>query len=460
MLSCAIISKGLLQDSHILKAAKMIRPMPWSQAKVPRSSPDCRRSQSRQPSSVILLCLFGATTAYGAGAADARDVLDKLRAFDAVYQAGFTAEGTGVFPGEPGIPARPTEWKMTLHGDTFVLREKATEVPPPDYEKTRVAFGWAGRQLNYSVPGILTRRTIFSGPQLCSSVGFDLTFRPDSEGRIKASARENRHVQLYPPDSDALGLFKMRIMFSLGRGYSRYINELESVSLLEDGAIKCTGTGKWIWNGRWELVVDPAAAYMVRSAKFLPEFPDAPPLDVTTSGVKWFGDRCVPEKSVWVDALSSETKRHINIVCRSARSQADLELISEAEQEASGAYEGRTSVIDRRSITRVKQLEPGAAYTALDQLDFDPLEIITPDDRSKRHSPPATPTTENGNTTAGSNARKEPEPPVRIEPQPRKTLLLGRATAILLLSAVTITVVSYLSLKYYRRRQTRAPEDN
>ncbi|UCG49518.1 MAG: hypothetical protein JSU94_06990 [Phycisphaerales bacterium] len=251
--------------------------MSYSESTLPAIARDCRRSQSRGPSSVIFLCFFAATTAYGAGAADARDVLDKLRAFDAVYQAGFTAEGTGVFPGEPGIPARPTEWKMTLDGDTFVLREKATEVPPPDYEKTRVAFRWPGRQLDYSVPGVLTRRTIFSGPQLCSSVGFDLTFRPDSEGRITPSGGEKRHVQLYPPDSDALGLFKMRIMFSLGRGYCRYINELESVSQLEDGAIKCTGTGKWIWDGRWELVVDPAAAYMVRSAKFLPEIPDAPP---------------------------------------------------------------------------------------------------------------------------------------------------------------------------------------
>ena len=438
----------------------MKQPALYYQSRVPGSARDCRLSQSRGPSGVIFLCFFAATTACGAGAADALDLLKKLRAFDAVYEAGFTAEGTGVFPGEPGIPARPTEWKITIDGDRFVLREKATEVPAPDYEKTRVAFRGPGGEVAYSVPGILTRRTIFWGPELCSSVAFDLTFRPDSEGQVTASGHENRRVQLYRPDSEAMALFRMKIMFSLGRGYSGYIDELESVSQLGDGAMKCTGTGKWIWNGSWELVVDPAAGYMVRSAKFLPEIPEIPGLEVTTSGVKWFGARCVPEKSVWVDALSSATKQEIPITCRSATLQPDLELIKEAEQEASAAYRGRTSVIDRRSITRVKQLEPGAAYTALDQMDFDPLEAIAPDGRKKPHSSSATVASENTNGTGRKDDRKEPESGYKSEPQPGKTLLLGRTTAILLLSAVTIIAVLCLSAKYYRRRQTRGRYDN
>jgi hypothetical protein len=318
------------------------------------------------------------------GASSTSDVLQKMKAFDAVYETSFTATGTGVFTGKPGIPSRPTVWKITMDNGTIGITQKATRIPPPDYDKTKSEIRHPlSNEIHYSVPGILSQQITFFGPEFSSQICAHLTFRPDSKGEIVPSSEEKWIVKIYPSDSTALTFYRMKIMFILGRGYSKYIDGLTSVTDLADGTIKCSGVGTCIGEpGRWELVIDPSAAYMVRSATFQSEYADIPLIEITTSEVKWFGERCVPKSSIWADRVLSNTKEEISTTCQFATYQPDIELLRKAEEEVFGPYRGRTLVIDRRSITRVKKLNSGDLYTTLEQLDFDPLESLEHEDTS------------------------------------------------------------------------------
>jgi len=307
----------------------------------------------------------------GAAESNAADTLARMAAFDSVYEGSLTASGTGIFSGKPGIPARPTVWMITTDGSRTFICEQATEIPPPDYEKTKRPIGGPrpGSGTHYSVPGILTKRQTFYGSEFSCTMSFHVTFRPNSKGELAASSDDKGAVLMYPPDSHALELVKWKKMSVLGRGFARYIDELTSVDDLADGTQQFVGSGTFLtFKGTWEITIDPAAAYMVRSAVFSWERTGEPMVEVSTSGTKWFGKRCIPENSVWVQYKTADEKVEIPISCQSITSEPNVTLLKEAEEEVFGPYRGPTLVSDHRGIRNVKRLKPGDTYYDIDSL--------------------------------------------------------------------------------------------
>jgi len=88
----------------------------------------------------------------------------------------------------------------------------------------------------------------------------------------------------------------------VGRGYARHIESISSVESLADGRLSVKAEGKPFYARatQWELIVEPAAAYLVRSATYYVDDSDRtikkPRYVITTSGLRWFGSLAVPEK--------------------------------------------------------------------------------------------------------------------------------------------------------------------
>jgi hypothetical protein len=140
-----------------------------------------------------------------------------------------------------------------------------------------------------------------------------------------------------------------RTLWSLGRGYSKFITDIEDVVVQENGLISVNAEGLTISRrpgARWQLTIDPSAAYMVRSAKMYRVRNDKLYVSIVNSGTKWVGARCIPERSEYKDYFGGE--RIIASESRSASSQADMEFLKRAEAVMRPPYPLHTNVMDER----------------------------------------------------------------------------------------------------------------
>ena len=88
----------------------------------------------------------------------------------------------------------------------------------------------------------------------------------------------------------------------VGRGYAKHIASISSVEALAGGRLSVKAAGKPFYarDTKWELVVEPAAAYLVRSATYYVDDSDRsikkPRYVITTSGLRWFDALAFPER--------------------------------------------------------------------------------------------------------------------------------------------------------------------
>ncbi len=259
---------------------------------------------------------------------DGKEILDKLKSFDAVYAAAFTASGT-----RPGWPKM--KWTLTMLDGEIVYEEQVVEIPEP-------AENRIGRFIPF-------RRTYYVGPKVQAEhdwVGRIRRYGPldpwpeDSPGPATCN-----NLTVVRPDASTYMLIINRPLLCLGRGYSKYITDIKKVVKQEDGRLKITADGiNFVFFGAeatWELVVDPDAAYMVRSARVVDN--NEHKASISNSGLKWYGSRCVPEKAeckgVFINA---------SFEIQSASPEADVELLKRAKAAMRPPYLIFTDIRDRR----------------------------------------------------------------------------------------------------------------
>jgi beta-lactamase regulating signal transducer with metallopeptidase domain len=280
-------------------------------------------------------------------------VLAKLQAFDAKYESGLTV--TAYSPGEKKnyrpegslgaglpnrfLPAIGKNWTLTMAKGRRVLIVKSADVPVSTFrpvaltvDEAKAGRGW---------PGAEVEDTTFWGQNYVGKFEEYRTYT--REGRQIKVMANNTHVSFYLPDDTSRDRPLMQLMWSMGRGYSKYIHELTSAVRLADGSVKCSGPGTDSPGdkdpARWELVVDPAADYMVRSAKFTEEGGKSPSYEVTTSGAKIKDERTVPEMAVW---RSGDTRLMFSF--RDVGQKPDSALLKATEQAMFGPYKTMTQV--------------------------------------------------------------------------------------------------------------------
>jgi hypothetical protein len=290
---------------------------------------------------------------------DGKEVLKQLKSVDSAYEAAFTASGS-----RPGRMKK--KWKLTMLEGEIVYQEQVVEIPEPvqdstgppippgapkpedDGTKRSIPYGGI-RRAEYRIGEFIAfRSTLYVGPKVQAQhdwVGRIRRYGPldpwpeNSPGPATAG-----FLGVVKPDAPTYMLLIKRPLLCLGRGYSRYVADVKEVRREESGHLKVTADGVDLGlraGAKWELLIDPDAAYMVRSAKMVDEKKRT--TSITNSGLKRYGPRCVPEKAecrgAFIDA---------SFEIESASPEADVAFLQRAKAAMRPPYPIHMDVHDER----------------------------------------------------------------------------------------------------------------
>ena len=217
-------------------------------------------------------------------------LLDTLRVRDELLARGFTIDTEVRIPAVPFDPSQGEEIRATHvtsdgtdlaaeavvgYSQTHVYKEVGTlDYQSFDYDKQDRLVLW---------------RTLSSqslvGPDRAVNLVRLQSHHVAPDGAV---TKDEEHVQLqqFAPGSDAAIPEIVHTIMAFGRGFSRYLDTIEDVAEVGDGTTKIIAKGKYgaALSGTWELVLEPAAEYLVRSATFTSETSGVVQVRVTTSG--------------------------------------------------------------------------------------------------------------------------------------------------------------------------------
>jgi len=284
---------------------------------------------------------------------DGKEILDKLKLIDAVYAAAFTASGTRV--DLPGWPRK--KWKLTMHRGRIALEEEVVEIPKPTATtKRQPPSRHSGRVPVLGPPQkgqfLTMRSTFYVGPT--AQAKYDWVGRIPRYGPLdpwpenSPGLATGGNLTVEKPDAITFMLQIRQPLLCLGRGYSKYITEIRDVSLQEDGRLKVVADGLGMTHdpdGKWELVIDPDAEYLVRSAQVVYR---GKRRAFTNSGLTRHGPHCVPEKGECEGLFVNPSFEF-----QSASFEADLEFLKHAKATMQPPYLIHTDAHDQRRTPRL-----------------------------------------------------------------------------------------------------------
>jgi hypothetical protein len=269
---------------------------------------------------------------------DGEEVLKQLKSFDAVYEAAFTASGK-----RSGGPVR--KWNFTMFRGRIALEEEVVEITEADIAKRRRLGPPGGGE---GKPMLALRSTFFVGPTAQTKydwVGIIQRYGPQDpwpeNGPGPATAGS---LDVVDPDSPAYMLQIKRTLWCLGRGYSKHITKIRDVSPQKDGRLKVAADGLDMAlrpGAKWELVIDPDAEYLVRSAELVDNRDRRS--SYTNSGLRRHGSHCVPERGECQGAFINASFEF-----QSASFEADVEFLRRAKATMQPPYLIHTDVSDQR----------------------------------------------------------------------------------------------------------------
>jgi hypothetical protein len=229
------------------------------------------------------------------------------------------------------------------------------------------------------------RRTWFIGPDVQAQ--YDLVGRlyetgklppwpPDSAGPATAGC-----LDIVKPEAPTLKFPIKKVLWSIGRGYAEHLAQITRVAPLDNGLLSVTAEGTDVSyrpGARWELAVDPDAAYMVRDAKLYRAGENQPFLTVHNSGTKWQGSRCVPEQTrLYAPFSGNRTTNHSS---ETLSDHADEAFLDHAARIMQSPYPVHTDVHDRRMAPmlylayKAGELFPKGHKGQEEAIVFDPLK--------------------------------------------------------------------------------------
>lgn len=244
----------------------------------------------------IVACLWFGIDALGQ---DASEVLDNLKRYDSIYKSGFAASGT-LKGTEKLCRLVPIEversWKLTYDGRrTGYLSEVVKHDKPKFYEPGRRTGGSLNKD-GWLVVGLRTEHWDYCGKDSGGSYMVDTVVKVSPENDVVETGK-TRSASIWPPTKGPARNLR-RVLWSLGRSFSQNLVEVTDLKEPADGRIAVSALGKrGSLKGRWELEIEPAAAWMVRHARFYADVqPDVINCEMKNSGTVWSGSYCIPEK--------------------------------------------------------------------------------------------------------------------------------------------------------------------
>jgi len=230
---------------------------------------------------------------------DAQQLLETLNRIDGEYARGFTAAGTMVKPSLSGRQ-QLIEWKLTMGDDQLVLQQRAVD------NADQAPF--VGRY----------EYTIYTGPSFMASI---------HRGRmwVDGELQDTSASVSFEPPGRTYDLLVGRVLWPLGRGFSRRIERITEIRTAPDGTlIVAADAPKVGLEVHWELQVDPKADYIVRTAKRFRRDDLEPSYIASNRGVLCVSDRCIAHTAAWQEGPRGEP---MSISVKNVSAEPDMKLI-------------------------------------------------------------------------------------------------------------------------------------
>gem|GEM_PF-377635 len=130
-------------------------------------------------------------------------------------------------------------------------------------------------------------------------------------------------------------------IWATGRGFANSLSKVTDVRQAQDGLISFRSSGFLDprIQGTWQMLVDPNAAYLVRSASFTSNGSSKPSFVCTTSGTKWFNTYCLAERANIGD----------NAIIQQYKPEPDMDLLADFRRIFRGQLPTGTRVYDWRA---------------------------------------------------------------------------------------------------------------
>jgi hypothetical protein len=132
----------------------------------------------------------------------------------------------------------------------------------------------------------------------------DTNFRVTAKNKTTETGK-GPTVVLYGPRARQATVGVYYYMWALGRMFSKELDKVTRVEKSKDGLLVASALGKnavWQNKGRWELEIEPEAAWMVRKARYYArDYVDGKReclyVEMTNSGTLRSGSYCIPKKA-------------------------------------------------------------------------------------------------------------------------------------------------------------------
>ncbi|MBC8876577.1 MAG: hypothetical protein H8E44_44685 [Planctomycetes bacterium] len=249
---------------------------------------------------------------------DAQQLLDTLNRIDGEYARGFTATGTMV---KPSLSGRQQlfEWKLTMGDDQLILQQRAVDAADQAPFVGRIEY------------------TIYTGPEFMASI---------HRGRlwVDGELQDTSASVSFEPVGRTYDLLVGRVLWPLGRGFSRSIERITEIKTAPDGTlIVAADAPKVGLEVHWELRVDPKADFIVRTAKRFRRDDLEPSYIASNRGILCASDRCIAHTAAWQEGPWGEP---MSIAVKSVSAEPDMKLIRSTKDYLENA-EGRGAQVLR-----------------------------------------------------------------------------------------------------------------
>ena len=315
----------------------------------------------------VPVCLAGSDKPLSGGESGG-EILKYLQDFDSVYRSGFTISGTY------RRDSLEKKWKITTSNEKIAYEEEVINILKlPDEAKGR----WLPLRRTWLITPKLQAEHSFVGRVY--EVGKLPPWPENSPGPTTSGK-----LDIDDPDAPSYIFPIKKALWSLGRGYSEHITQITNVTQRENGLLSVTAEGTDAANrpgAKWELLIDPDAAYMVREAKLYKVGENKPFVSVVNSGTKWVGSRCVPEQTQLKEPFATRATEHLSETVSNSTDEAFLRYVELAIRKP---YLVHTDIVDHRMSPKLRlsynagSLFPTGRKGQEQKIVFEPLEQASP----------------------------------------------------------------------------------
>jgi len=174
----------------------------------------------------------------------------------------------------------------------------------------------------------------------------------DPDGSQKSLEKTFNGIMLFPPSDESPTSLIKTTLWSAGRGYAQYLDEITEVDPKENGTVRVTAKGfrHRGANGIWNLVIEPESQWLVREATFFSQHnPDEAVFHVKNEGLLTSKTLSFATGSVWIDNPSLDSPVEFEGYYEDASDRFTQEVFAAAKKVMDPPYPEITEITDYRA---------------------------------------------------------------------------------------------------------------